>query len=314
MARFSPPGSGFFQSLMGGPRRVEWPLGIYGKLPFYKDFLRANATGQEASTFRAWLDRGFSRFWEADPASRDADIPPHGFVLYLPDLDGIVLGRLRGSHDSGGLRRFPLVLFATHPAGRGAGRSLTILHALRQILPHLREADQILSGAESVETFYTRARDLSLAATLSEHDDVLQQLRNEIEGCTIADFARGMFGEDAERMWPGLLDFCRRQQVQGRLGIRIPLTGDLDAMVQALVWAAVLVGGEPRKQPPVSLIIPLTEPDAGIVLIQRQLRPDDTLLFNPTCQGYEFVEDLRRGIPGANTPSPLPDRPLSTLI
>lgn len=314
MARFNPPGSGFFQSLMGGPKHVEWPLGIYGKLSFYKDFLRTNVTGPEASTFRNWLDRGFSRFWEADPTSRDADIPPHGFVLYLPGLEGLVLGRIRGSHDSGGLRRFPFVLFATQPAGRGAGRTLSILHALKQILPDLRDADQSLSNAPGVEAFYAHARDLNVGPTLIEHDEVLRQLRSEIERRTVADLARGMFGEDAERMWPALLDFCGRQQAQGRLAVRIPVSFELDLMTQALLWTAILVGAEPRKQAPVSLLLPLTEPDAGIVLVQRPLRPDDTLLLNPTCRGYEFVEDLRREIPGADASTPIPDRPLSTLF
>lgn len=314
MARFNPPGSGFLHTLMGGPKRVELPLGIYGKLPFYKDFLRANATGAEATAFRAWLDRGFSRFWEADAASREADLPPHGFVLHLPGTDGAVLGRMRGSHDSGGLRRFPLVLFVSQPAGKGAGRALANLHALTQVLPALLEADQLLTSLDGVEAFYARARDLVVRASIVEHDAVLNQLRSDVEGLSVAGLARGMYGEAAERLWLALLGYLGRQQTSGRLAVRLPVAPEPPAATQALLWTAVLAGAEPRKQAPVSVLLPLTEPDAGLVLVQRELRPDDALLFNPACRDYEFVEDLRREVPGAADPQPLPDRPLADLL
>lgn len=314
MARFNPPGSGFFQTLMGGPKRVELPLGIYGKLPFYKDFLRANATGPEATAFRAWLDRGFSRFWEADAASREADLPPHGFVLHLPGTDGVVLGRMRGSHDSGGLRRFPLVLFLSQPAGKGAGRALSNLHALTQVLPALLEADRMLTNVDGVESFYARARDLVVRASVAEHDGVLDLLRGDLDGLTVAALARGMYGEAAEWLWPALLTFLGRQQASGRLAARIPVAPEPAAATQALLWTAILAGDEPRKQAPISVLLPLTEPDAGLVLVQRELRPDDALLFNPACRDYEFVEDLRRDVPGAGDPQPLPDHPLADLL
>lgn len=314
MARFSPPGSGFFQTLMGGPRRVELPLGIYGKLPFYKDFLRANATGADATAFRAWLDRGFSRFWEADATSREADLPPHGFVLHLPGTDGAVLGRLRGSHDAGGLRRFPLVLFVSQPAGKGAGRALANLQTLTKSLQGLLEADQWLSNVSGVESFYARARDLVLRASVTEHDGVLAQLRGDLDGLTVAGLARGMYGEAAERLWPSLLAFLGRQQASGRLAVRVPVAPEPAAATQALLWTALLVGAEPRRQAPVSVLLPLTEPDAGLVLVQRELRPDDALLFNPACRDYEFVEDLRRDVPGTGDGQPLPDRPLADLL
>lgn len=314
MARFSPPGSGFFQTLMGGPKRVELPLGIYGKLNFYKDFLRANATGPEATAFRAWLDRGFSRFWEADAASREADLPPHGFLLHLPGTDGAVLGRMRGSHDAGGLRRFPLVLFVAQPAGKGAGRALSNLHVLAQILPALLEADRLLTNVDGVESFYARARDLVVRASVAEHDGVLARLRSDLDGLTVAGLARGMYGEAAERLWPALLAFLGRHPARGRLAVRIPVAAEPAAATQALLWTALLAGAEPRKQAPISVLLPLTEPGAGLVLVQRELRPDDALLFNPACRGYEFLEDLRRDVPGADDSQPLPDRPLAALL
>ena len=314
MARFSPPGSGFLQTLIGGPKRVELPLGVYGKLPFYKDFLRANATGAEATAFRAWLDRGFSRFWEADTESREADLPPHGFVLHLPGTDGAVLGRMRGSHDSGGLRRFPLVLFVSQPSGKGAGRALANVQALTQILPALLDADRTLTNVDGVESFYARARDLVVRASVVEHDAVLSQLRGDVDGLSVAGLARGMYGEAAERLWPALLAFLGRQQGRGRLAVRLPVAPEPAAATQALLWTALLAGDEPRKQVPISVLLPLTEPDAGLVLVQRELRPDDALLLNPASRGYEFVEDLRRDVPGAADPQPLPDRPLADLL
>lgn len=314
MARFNPPTGGLLQSLLGGPRRVALPLSLYGKLPVYKDFLRVNVTGAEATALRAWLDRGFSRFWEADDASRDADLPPHAFLLHLPGADGAVLGRLRGSHDSGGLRRFPLALFVVQPAGKGAGRTLPLLHFLGQSLPALLAADQAVAAAGDVETLYDRARELTLCGSIPDTQGVLAKLGDDIAGQTEAGFARALYGPEAERLWPALRQLLTRAAGTGRLAVRLPVTQELPLVSQALLWVSVLVGPEGRRQPPVSVLLPLTEPAAGLVLLQRDLRPDDTLLFNPDCRSFEFVEDLRHEVPGAATAEPLPDRTLSALF
>ena len=271
-------------------------------------------TGAEASALRAWLDRGFSRFWEADDSSREADLPPHGFLLHLPGADGAVLGRLRGSHDSGGLRRFPLALFVAQPAGKGAGRTLPLLHFLGQSLPALLAADQAVAGAGGVEALYDRARELTLCGSISDAQGVLATLGEDLADQTEAGFAHALYGTEAERLWPALRQLLARGAGTGRLAVRLPVTEQLNLVTQALLWVSVLVGHESRKQPPVSILLPLTEPAAGLVLLQRDLRPDDALLFNPDCRSFEFVEDLRHEVPGAGAAEPLPDRPLSALL
>ncbi len=314
MARFNPPTGRLLQTLLGGPRKVELPLSLYGKLPVYKDFLRVNVTGTEATALRAWLDRGFSRFWEADDACRDVDLLPHGFLLYLPGAEGVVLGRLRGSHDAGGLRRFPLSLFVTQPAGKGAGRTLSLLHFLGQSLSALLAADQALAGATGVEALYDRARELTLCGAVSDSEDVLSNLRGELEDRSEADFASALYGPAADRLWPSLRQLLARSGGNGRLAVRVPTTGDLPLVTQALLWVSVLIGREARKAPAVSVLMPLTDPAAGLVLLQRELRPDDALLFNPDGRDFEFVEDLRHQVPGAGAAEPLSDRPLACLL
>ncbi|MGV8038844.1 MAG: hypothetical protein AB2L07_01750 [Thermoanaerobaculaceae bacterium] len=182
------------------------------------------------------------------------------------------------------------------------------------MLPALLEADRMLTNVDGVESFYARARDLVVRASVAEHDGVLAQLRGDLDGLTVAGLARGMYGEAAERLWPALLAFLGRQQASGRLAARIPVAPEPAAAVQALVWTAILAGDEPRKQAPISVLLPLTEPDAGLVLVQRELRPDDALLFNPACRDYEFVEDLRRDVPASGEPQPLPEHSLADLL
>lgn len=293
---------------------MELPLSLYGKLPVYKDFLRVNVTGPEATALRAWLDRGFSRFWEADDASRDVDLLPHGFLLHLPGAEGVVLGRLRGSHDAGGLRRFPLAVFVTQPAGKGAARTLALLHFLGQSLSALLAADQALASATGVEALYDRARELTLCGAVSDSEDVLAGLGEELRDRSEADLASALYGPAADRLWPALRRLLARGAGSGRLAVRLPTTGELPLVTQALLWASVLVGQEARKAPPVSVMLPLTDPAAGLVLLQRELRPDDALAFNPDGRSFEFVEDLRHQVPGAGAAEPVSDRPLAALL
>src|SRR6185369_2956363 len=149
-------------SLFGsGPKIVRPAFSVYGKLPIYKDFLRHGLASQEAQAFRQWLDRGFSRYWDAEAACRDYVIGPHLFCLRFEGLGRRLVGGLWGSHDQGELRRFPFALFVSVPAG-GAFGDLAVLGILGQVAEKARDLRHALGRASDVQGFYQIVREASL--------------------------------------------------------------------------------------------------------------------------------------------------------
>lgn len=45
------------------------------------------------------------------------------------------------------------------------------------------------------------------------------------------------------------------------------------------------------------LVCPLDRGGDGIVLLRRELRPEDVCAFHPQMPGYELIEDLRETVP-----------------
>ncbi len=313
----------FLRTLLGGStsQAAEVSLSTYGKLPIYKDFLRTNLAGPEAVAVKAWLDRGFSRFWEGRDTCRDHVIEPHAFLLLLPDTTHYVFGYLWGSHDAGGLRRFPFAVFGTIGAGKGSARTVAILLALGAATRDLRLIQETIQGLPSVDAFNERARRLSIKLIVSEDEATDQLLRREVGGISEAAFAASLFDSDKETSWPALRAYLARAAEldrAGTLAVRLPASDLLPVAVQAALWARLVLGQEGRRRPAMGALFPSGNPAGGVVLLDRYLRPDDVLLFNPGLVEYEFVEDLRR--PGTKATGPqLPpgasgDRPLAALL
>src|SRR5262249_35408807 len=155
---------GLFRRLLKGGgedekvRTARFPLQAYGKLPIYKDFISVGLTEPGAREFRQWLDRGFSYRWAENAEYRDAEIPPHGFLLRLPESKGCVAGALWGSSDSGGLRRFPFALFLNFAPSQAAADPQAALHYLSAID---RRGEEIRDGGAagaSLAAFYQAYR------------------------------------------------------------------------------------------------------------------------------------------------------------
>jgi hypothetical protein len=81
---------------------------------------------------------------------------------------------------------------------------------------------------------------------------------------------------------------------------RLPGSPLLPAVHQAGLWAGLLRDERGRRPAGCNVFIPL-EGDAGVgpVILGRDLRPEDVLVFHPEMPGYELAEDLRRTVPGA---------------
>lgn len=309
-----------------GPKILHPALSSYGKLPLYKDFLRHGLAAREAQTFRQWLDRGFSRHWETDDTCRGHRIEPHAFSLRFEGLARRVVGGLWGSHDQGELRSFPFTLFVSLPEGGPFG-DLAALGALETIADRVTAVRREAAGAADAQGFYRRVRDASLTVHLERDTAVRERLAKETADLTVRRFAESLYKDAAAERWPALLAYLERRRAASPsrdrkaaappLACRLPVSPLLPAVRQAQLWGAVLLGTGAKGKEPFNVLLPGAgaDPVGGIVILERDLRPDDVFAFHPSPPAYDFLEDLRTTVPGAADPNaPAWDRPLSSLL
>lgn len=311
--------------LGGGPKVVRSGFSTYGKLPLYKDFLRHGLAAKEAQAFRHWLDRGFSRHWEANDACRDHPIEPHAFSLRFEGLARRVVGCLWGSHDQGELRRFPFTLFVSVPVGGSIGE-LAALDTLGKVAEEARTLRGIAREAGDVQGFYHRVRESSLILRIERDATVRERLAQNLREITVRDFATSLYAAEAATAWPALLSWLteRRAAARGRdpavppLACRLPVSRLLPVPRQAALWAALLQGSGAKGKAPLNVLLPWgNEPAGGIVILERDLRPDDVQALHPDPPGYDLLEDLRKRVPtGKTVPAAmeLGEEPLSALL
>jgi len=312
--------------LGGGPKVVRTGFSTYGKLPIYKDFLRHGLAAKEAQAFRHWLDRGFSRHWEANDACREHPIEPHAFSLRFEGLARRVVGCLWGSHDQGELRRFPFTLFVSVPVGGSVG-DLAAVETLGKVAEEARELRRAARDAGDVQGFYSRVRESSLTLRVDRDAAVRERLTEALRGTTVGDFATSLYGDEAVTAWPALLGWLAQRRAAARrrepgappLACRLPVSRLLPALRQGELWAALLQGPGSKGKAPLNILIPWgNEPAGGIVVLERDLRPDDVQALHPDPPGYDLLEDLRTRVPAGKTEPPaamhLGEEPLSSLL
>ncbi len=304
------------------PRRATAAVSSYGKLPIYKDFIRQRMAGREAKALRRWLDRGISHLWEAREEYREHEISPHGFLLSFPGGGPFLLGYLWGSFDQGGLRSFPFTFFIALGRGRGRRPPAAMLAALEQVVEQAAELRRKAAGDADVETLQKRLRSASFEVLVERVKAARRRLVSATAEVSTGRFAASLYGEDWPRQWPALLAYLRSRadDSAGALAARLPASGLLPLSCQAELWCTLLADWGARRRTPLNVFYALEQESAGIMLLGRELRPDDVFVLHPEMPGYELVEDLRHAVPGAagEALEALPPeqrvRPLSALL
>lgn len=311
--------------LGGGPKVVRTGFSTYGKLPIYKDFLRHGLAAREAQAFRHWLDRGFSRHWETNDACREHPIEPHAFSLRFEGLARRVVGCLWGSHDQGELRRFPFTLFLSVPVGGSVG-DLAAVEALGKVAEEARDLRRAARDTGDVQGFYGRVRESSLTLRIDRDAAVRERLAETLREVPVRAFAESLYGAEAPSAWPALLGWLTQRRAAARrrepgappLACRLPVSRLLPALRQAELWAALLQGTGAKGKAPLNTLIPWgTDSAGGIVILERDLRPDDVQALHPDPPGYDLLEDLRTRVPAGKTAPAamhLGEEPLSALL
>ena len=293
----------------GGEGRTEsFPLHLYGKLPIYKDFISSGLTEPAAQEFQKWLSNGFSRRWSAREEYKGTEIPAHSFLLSLPETGRVVAGSLWGSHDEGGLRKFPFILFVALPAGRLPSDPVVALGYLESLEDRAGYIRRNYQSGRMLASFYETYRGARAELTLQSPAQAEKQVAEEVSEITLSDFAESVLGPSAARDWPGFLERLSSLVADAEHGpgaIRLPLGRALPPEVTLRFWLLWLrrqgLVGEGQVR---GLLLERSLGRSRAVLFFRDLAPDDILLLHPDRCDYDQVEELA---PYAAVPEALSD-------
>ncbi len=290
-----------------GPKRVELEVSAYGKLPIYKDFLRHGLAAPEAQAFRRWLDRGVSKFWETHAAYGDAPIPSQALMVSFPATSHQILAYLWDSHDHGGLRRFPFVLFVSLPLSKSEA-PLSLLYALEQLVEQGKTMRRRLAQMDSLDAYYPFIRTARVEIEM-HGDKSLKERLAERQEPNLGDLGDIFYGEqDPQDRWPALIRHLRQlaQQPQRQLAVRLPRTEAFPSWELNALYCLLLKKARSNSRKPLQLFYPPGVAGGGVTILHRDLRPDDIFAFHPEMPDYQGVDDLRRQVPGAACPEPRP--------
>jgi len=241
-------------------------IAAYGKLPFYREFLRARCGTAAADAFCEFLDR-------VPPLPADRGAAPTQMFGAVPGGSGRVLASIWPSSD--GQRDFPLACFTSLPEP-SEQRSDTWA-ALEPSLAGFREAYEQLAAQTDPASFEECVT--SLARLRSP--DQRRPERNSSCGIELRSFGRSSWAGDTEAqlfaLWR-LRRMLRAIQPDARTTFRLPLSADHPAAPQIDTWIAVWAAATRRSQAP------------GILTVQQ---PRPTLLLFAGTAKLEHFATLR---------------------
>lgn len=219
------------------------PLGCFGKLPCYGDYLKVGVTEPTARALLELMLHGKqeSAVDLADEGFRDVAIEGRVRILFgLPGSRELLIGVLRPSRDSGG-RHFPFVAF-TQIVRRTFGRHYALLPlALASVWDALEEAWDALEEAPTQEIFRETLDSIELPPLMD-----VTEARGDFRGRQREDSARlfegrnGVSRANLTRGMPELLDRLRKISDLG-LNVQLPVARDLEeACFNVSVWLDLL--------------------------------------------------------------------------
>jgi type VI secretion system ImpM family protein len=216
------------------------PLGCFGKLPFYGDYLKFGASQPTARAFIELMLHAKGELAVDESGNgdyRDAALEGSYRILYgEPGSKELFVGVLRPSRDGGG-RHFPFVVF-THVPRKLYGRNYSLLPlALSPIWDALGDAWESLSEAATREGFEERLESVELPDLVDA-----KEARGDFQGRQREDAGALFEGQDGaspstlSRTMPELLQRLRKGTGNGH-SVQLPVARDLDeACFNVSVW------------------------------------------------------------------------------
>jgi len=174
-----------------------------------------------------------------------------------------------------------------------------------------------------VESLVSSLRSRTVSLVLVDDEEAVRRLRDRLVDMTVGAFAESLYGERAAAQFPALLGWLAQHRRGGGsvpLAVRLPGSALLPAVDQVELWCALLRDERGQAPAPVNALIPLEgDAGAGPVLLGRDPRAEDVLIFHPEMPGYELAEDWRRAGPAAGAQASgwlqeHGDKPLAWLV
>jgi hypothetical protein len=267
--------------LFGGKKAPEpLHLRVYGKLPFYQDFLGIRTDGPASSLFREWLDRGFAGTYEMGGREAGPMVARPQRMLFLPDgVRTAVAAVIFDSHDRNRLREFPIAFFvevaALELAAEGLGPASLMEHVWAELAAVRDEAADCASAPEFYRRFGT-----TVLTRRSELDGAREHLAGEWRRAGLGEWAASLAGGRRRGGAEIVQSVLQTLRDDAQAALRIPLSPLLSFPAQADLWA--LSTGRVG-----SMWFPLDDGAAGadLYLSLRRPRPWDARLFRGAPAG-----------------------------
>jgi hypothetical protein len=225
--------------------RDTFPLGCYGKLPFWPEYLKENVSFPSSRKLVAWIHEGRS---EASLAESDdpgqAEPPPERARLRLlygePGATEIVAGVIRPSADQGGLRKFPFMVLTHLPRRLFAGSYPLLPMALAPVWEALDEAWERLASVASREAFQEIAGSHRVPSPLPPREVEREyRARQQEKMAALLDRGDGASLEQLARNMPDLLGRIRKEP--GTFRVELPVSADpANACLDTSFWIDLL--------------------------------------------------------------------------
>lgn len=91
----------------------NFPIGLYGKIPIFADFISINASGREARALHQWFQEGLYVCRNTFPHWPDEfnQMPRYAFLFNAGSMESYMIGCLGPGEDQGG-RKYPFSMFS----------------------------------------------------------------------------------------------------------------------------------------------------------------------------------------------------------
>jgi type VI secretion system ImpM family protein len=220
------------------------PLGCFGKLPCYGDFLEGNLLSPTSRALKEWVLEGREAVGlgsQVVETARPKETARRRFLCGLPGSVELVAGVIRPSTDQGGRRSFPFMVFAQFPR-RQYGKHYWLLPlALSPAWDALDDAWDSLANVATKAAFQE-----VVASTLIPPPAPVGEVRSTYEGLQQETAEKPFAREDSSldallRNLPDVFRELRKGSNGEGLRLELPVSADpAGACFEASMWIDLL--------------------------------------------------------------------------
>lgn len=258
------------------------PLGCYGKLPFWPEYLEENLSYPTSRALKQWTHEGrheasLTAGGETEQPSEPRETMSRRFLCGLPGSTELVAGVIRPSTDQGGLRPYPFMAL-THFPRRHYGKSYPLLPlGLGPVWDALDDAWDTLSGVTSRTAF----REILASIRIPFPEDV-SIAKGHYQGGMRESAGRIFERQDGaslaalKRHFPEFI--AQLKKGPEAPGLELPVSGDIEAAAFDVAFWIESINHQflwKRFEPSVFLEASLKEKNRDVVLVFGMIRARD---------------------------------------